>query len=487
MTLHKPSVVAAALLAFASGCAVGPDYQRPDAATATAFKEAEGWVAAAPSDAIDRGTWWQLFDDAELDALAQRVRVSNQNIAAAQAAYAQARALVSQQRAGLFPTIDLSGTATRADSGGNRASRVVTDANGQQSVIAGGGNINNNYRTSIGASWEPDVWGRLRRSAEAADASAAASAADLASATLSAQGELVTNYLSLRATDAEIGLLQQTLTGYERALQIAENRYRAGIAPRTDYLSAQTQLYGTQADMESLRRTRAQLEHAIAVLVGEAPARFQIERAPWNAVVPGVPVGVPSTLLQRRPDIAAAERRVANANAQIGVARSAYYPSLSLSASYGSSSSTVAELLDASTMLWSIGASAAQTLFDFGARRAQLDQARAAYDQTVATYRQTVLAAFADVEDQLTGSRVLERTEQLRQQASAIADENERLVLNRYKAGQVVYSEVVTAQASALSARRTLIQAQRDRQTTAVALIQSLGGGWSGAADTATP
>jgi len=174
MTLHKPSVVAAALLAFASGCAVGPDYQRPDAATATAFKEAEGWIAAAPSDAIDRGTWWQLFDDAELDALAQRVRVSNQNIAAAQAAYTQARALVSQQRAGLFPTIDLSGTATRADSGGNRASRVVTDANGQQSVIAGGGNINNNYRTSIGASWEPDVWGRLRRSAEAADASAAA-------------------------------------------------------------------------------------------------------------------------------------------------------------------------------------------------------------------------------------------------------------------------------------------------------------------------
>jgi len=471
--------MAAAFFVLATGCAVGPDYQRPDSPTSAAFKEAEGWSPAAPADAIDRGRWWQLFEDPQLDALAQQVLVSNQNIAAAQAAYAQARALVSQQRAGLFPSIDLSGSATRSDSGGGNSSRTVTDSTtGETTVISGGGSINNSYRASIGASWEPDVWGRLRRTVEGAAASEQASAADLASATLSAQGELVTNYLSLRETDAEIALLKQTLEGYERALQIAQNRYQVGVAPRTDLLSAQTQLYGTQADMESLARQRGQLEHAIAVLVGQAPANFRLEPAPWNGIVPGVPVGLPSTLLQRRPDIAAAERRLANANAQIGIARSAYFPNLSLSASYGSSTSSLSELFSASSMLWSLGVSATETLLDFGARKAQVAQARAGYDQAVATYRQSVLAAFADVEDQLTGARVLERTQQLRRQASTVADENEGLVLNRYKAGQVAFSEVVTAQASALSARRTLIQASLDRQTTAVALIQAIGGGW---------
>lgn len=472
------AMIAASVLA--TGCAIGPDYQLPDAATSAAFKEAEGWTAAAPADALDRGDWWRLFEDESLNALAQRVLVNNQNIAAAQASYAQARALVSQQRAGLFPTISLTGNTTRQDTGGSSSSRTVTDSTtGETTVISGGGSIRNSYRANIGASWEPDVWGRLRRTVEGASASLQASAADLASARLSAQGELVTNYLSLRQTDAEIVLLKETLKGYERAVQIADNRYKVGVAPRTDLLSAQTQLFGTQADMESLSRQRGQLEHAIAVLVGEAPANFRLEPAPWNGVVPTVPVGLPSTLLQRRPDIAAAERRVANANAQIGIQRSAYFPSFSLSASYGSSSGVLSDLFDASTMLWSLGLSASQTLFDFGSRKAQMAQVRAAYDQAVATYRQTVLTAFADVEDQLTGVRVLERTQELRAKTSAIADENERLILNRYQAGQVAYSEVVTAQASALSARRTLIQASLDRQTTAVALIQAIGGGWT--------
>ncbi|MDB5970503.1 MAG: outer rane efflux protein NodT family [Hydrocarboniphaga sp.] len=472
------SAAAAALVVLAAGCAVGPDYQRPDSAASASFKEAEGWSAAAPSDAVHRGDWWSLFQDPQLDELAKQVAVSNQNIAAAQAAYAQARALVREQRAGLFPTIDLNGSGTRSDSGGG-SSRIVTDSStGETTLISSGSSISNSYQASIGASWEPDVWGRLRRTVENASASAQASAADLASATLSAQGELVTDYLSLRETDAEIGLLKATLEGYERALQIAQNRYRAGIAARTDVLSAQTQLYGTQADMEGLARTRGQLEHAIAVLVGQAPANFRLEPSPWNGVVPSVPVGVPSELLQRRPDIAGAERRVASANAQIGIARSAYFPSLSLSASYGSSTSSLGDLFSASSMLWSIGASATETLLDFGARKAQVAQARAAYDQAVATYRQTVLTAFADVEDQLTGVRVLERTQELRAKASAVADENEGLILNQYKAGQVSYTEVVTAQASALSARRTLIQSSLDRQTTAVALIQALGGGW---------
>ncbi|WP_428312062.1 efflux transporter outer membrane subunit [Hydrocarboniphaga sp.] len=469
----------AAAAVLTTGCAIGPDYARPDIASSASFKEADGWAAAQPADAVHRGDWWAVFDDPQLDALAKQVAVSNQNVAAAQAAYAQARALVAQQRAGLFPTIDLTGSATRSDSGGGNSSRTVTDSTtGETTVVSGGGSINNSYRASIGASWEPDVWGRLRRTVEGAAASEQASAADLASATLSAQGELVTNYLSLRESDAEIELLKATLEGYERALQIAQNRYKAGIAPRTDVLSAQTQLYGTQADMEGLARSRGQLEHAIAVLVGQAPANFRLEPAPWNGVVPSVPVGVPSELLQRRPDIAGAERRVANANAQVGIARSAYFPSLALSASYGSQTSSLSDLFSASSMLWSIGVSATETLLDFGSRKAQIAQSRAAYDQAVATYRQTVLSAFADVEDQLTGVRVLERTQELRAKASAVADENERLILNQYKAGQVSYTEVVTAQASALSARRTLIQSSLDRQTTAVALIQALGGGW---------
>ena len=465
-----PTLIAfiAALLIAASGCTVAPRYVRPDVDTAQAFKEGGAWAAAAPADTLDRGAWWTLFGDAQLDALARRVTVSNQNIAAAQASYAQARALVREQRAGLFPVITLDGSATRSDSSSSDNSARDTKPR-------------NSYRASVGASWEPDVWGRLRLLADNAQANAQASAADLASATLSAQGELVLNYLSLRETDAEIGLLMETVDGYQRALDIANNRYKVGVAPRTDLLSAQTQLYGTQADLEGLSQQRAQLEHAIAVLLGESPGNFRLEPAPWKAVVPAVPIGVPSALLQRRPDIAASERRVAAANAQIGISRSAYFPSFSLSASYGSSSSALRDLFSASSLLWSIGASVTQTLLDFGAREARLEQSRAAYDAAVANYRQTALTAFADVEDQLSSAQVLERQYGLRGQQSAVADENERLILNRYRAGQVSYTEVVTAQASALSSRRSLIQAGLSRQTTAAALIQALGGGWNDA------
>lgn len=460
------TLIALAVAALASGCALGPDYQRPDVDTSAAFKEAGQWAPAAPADAVDRGEWWRLFEDESLNELARQVEVSNQNIAIAQANYAQARALVSEQRAGLFPVVSLDGSATRSQSSsGDNSSRDVAPRN--------------TYRASVGASWEIDVWGRLRLAAQGAKASLAASAADLASAKLSAQGELVLNYLSLRQTDAEIELLKETLKGYERAQEIANNRYKAGIAARSDLLSAQTQLYTTQADYEGLSQQRAQLEHAIAVLVGKAPGNFKLEPAPWNGVVPEVPVGVPSELLQRRPDIAAAERRMAVANAQIGINRSAYFPSLNLNASYGSVSTAVSELFTASSTLWSIGASTAQTLLDFGARKARVEQSRAAYDAAVASYRQTALTAFANVEDQLTAAQVLARQYELRLQASEVADENEALVLNRYRAGQVNYTEVITAQASALSARRALIQAALSRQTTAAALIQSLGGGWS--------
>jgi NodT family efflux transporter outer membrane factor (OMF) lipoprotein len=448
-------LAAAALLA---ACASAPPHETPVAPTSAAFKEAEGWAPAAPADALDRGPWWQLFGDTTLSALAARVAVSNQNVAAATAAYEQARAVVREQRAALFPSVSLSGGAGRSGGGERRTA--------------------GDYQLGIGAAWEPDVFGRLRSAAGGALASEQASAADLASATLAAQGELVANYLALRAADAEAALLDATLDGYRRTLQITQNRYAAGVIARTDVLQAETQLANTQAERIGLKRTRAQLEHAIAVLVGEAPANFALVAEPWRTEVPQVPAGLPSALLQRRPDIAAAERRVAQANAQIGVARSAYFPSLSLSASYGFGASRLADLFSASNALWSFGLSAAQVLFDAGATRARVDGARAAHDAAVARYRQTVLTAFQDVEDQLAAARVLEQQHALRRQASAAADQVEQQVMNRYRAGQVGFSEVVTAQVTAQSARRALVQITADRQAAAVALIQALGGGW---------
>lgn len=460
--IFRPSprpLFAAAVMALAiSGCAVGPNYQRPTSPDVSRFKEAEGWVPAAPADALERGPWWSLFGDPVLDQLAARVEVSNQNVAQAVAAYAQARALVREQRASLFPSVSLDGGANRSGSAN------VSPAN--------------KYQLSIGGSWEPDVWGRLGRAVDSASASAQASAADLASARLSAQGELALNYLSLRQTDAQKALLASTLAGYQRSLEITQNRYAAGIAAKTDVLQAQTQLANAQADDAGLVRQRAQLEHAIAVLVGQAPGNFTLGPTDWNPVVPEVPVGVPSTLLQRRPDIAAAERRVAVANEQIGIAKSAYYPSLSLSASYGLGASRVADLFSASSSVWSIGLSAAQALFNAGATSARVEGSEAAHAQAVARYRQTVLSAFQGVEDQLAATRVLLTQQDLRRQASEAADQVEQQVLNRYRSGQVSYTEVITAQAAALSARRALVQAMADRQTTAVALIQSLGGGW---------
>jgi NodT family efflux transporter outer membrane factor (OMF) lipoprotein len=456
-----PHLFAAAVLALlVSGCAVGPDYQRPATPDVSSFKEAEGWVPAAPADALERGPWWSMFGDPVLDQLAARVEVSNQNVAIAVAAYAQARALVRDQRASLFPSVTLDGKGNRSGSGGNN------------------GSVNNNYQLSLGGSWEPDVWGRLGRAVDGATAGAQASAADLASARLSAQGELAVNYLSLRQTDAQKALLEGTIAGYRRALEITQNRYTAGIAAQTDVLQAQTQLANAQAEAAGLQRQRAQLEHAIAVLVGEAPGNFTLAPAAWNPVVPEVPVGVPSTLLQRRPDIAAAERRVAVANEQIGIAKSAYYPQLNLSASYGLGASRVADLFQASSSVWAMGLSAAQVLFNAGATGARVEGSEAAHAQAVARYRQTVLAAFQGVEDQLAATRVLLAQQALRRQASTAADQVEQQVLNRYRSGQVSYTEVITAQATALNARRALVQAMADRQTTAVALIQSLGGGW---------
>jgi NodT family efflux transporter outer membrane factor (OMF) lipoprotein len=311
-----------------------------------------------------------------------------------------------------------------------------------------------------------------------APASAQASAAELAAAKLSAQGELAANYISLRQADATKQLLETTVAGYERVQQITQNRFNAGIAAKSDLLQAQTQLANARADLLTVTRQRAQFEHAIAVLLGKAPADFTLAPAPWSLKAPEVPVGVPSTLLERRPDIAAAERRVASANTQIGIARAAYFPSLNLSASGGYAAGAVGGLFSASNSLWALGLSAAQTVFNAGATGARVDQATAGRDIAIAQYRQTVLNAFADVENQLAATRVLGEQQALRRAASDAADQVEQQLENRYRAGQVSYTEVVTAQVTALNARRALLQAQADQQTTAVALIQALGGGW---------
>ena len=452
------STTSVAIALLITGCAVGPVYERPAAPEVANFKEAGDWIKTAPVDALERGPWWQLFNDPVLNDLAARVEVSNQNVATAVAAYAQARALVAEQRAGIFPSVTLSGGANRGENGGA---------------------IRSSYSASLGAAWEPDVWGRLRSVVNGAAATAQASAADLAAARLAAQGELAVNYLSLRQQDAQKALLATTLAGYARALEITQNRYTAGIVAKTDVLQAQTQLANAKADEAGLQRTRAQLEHAIAVLTGQAPGNFSLPvAADYKPTVPDVPVGVPSTLLLRRPDIAAAERRVANANAQIGIAQAAYYPSFALSASAGTVASRVTDLFSAPALLWSLGLSGAQVLFNGGARDARLDGARANYEQTVARYRQVVLGAFQNVEDQLSAARVLQAQQALRVQASGAADQVEQQVLNRYRSGLIGFGEVITAQTTALNARRALVQATADRQTTAVALIQALGGGW---------
>lgn len=463
--LHRSSVALAVSLALAA-CSVAPIYQRPDAPTSPTFKEAPvaggaTWFPAAPADAIDRGDWWRLFDDPELSRLASQVDAANQTVAASVASYRQAQALVRQARASYFPGVSLGVTASRSGGGSSNTPSKPTS-----------------FGASLGADWAPDFWGRVGSAVAGARASEEASAADLAAARLSAQGEMAIDYFSLREADEEAALLAETIEGYERALEITQNRYTAGVVAKTDVLQAQTQLATTRSSLATVRANRARFEHAIAVLTGQAPGSLSITPAPWNQRVPAVPLVVPSALLQRRPDIAASERGVAAANAQIGVERSAYFPSLGLSASLGNGGSRIGDLFRVSNALWSVGASVAQTVFDAGAISARVSGAEAARDAAAARYRQTVLAAFQGVEDQLTNARYQAEQAELLRQASNAADQTEQQVLNRYRAGQIGYTDVVTAQASALAARRALVQVAVSRQISAISLIQALGGGW---------
>jgi NodT family efflux transporter outer membrane factor (OMF) lipoprotein len=451
-----------------AACTVGPDYQRPPAPVPVAYKEQEGWKVARPRDTASRGPWWSIYRDPVLDGLERQVDISNQNLKAAEAAYRQALALVREGRSGYYPVVTLNGTGQRAQTGSGSSS-------------SSGARVENQFEGTGNASWDIDVWGRIRRTVESDVANAQASAADLAAARLSAQATLASDYFQLRAADELKRLLDATVLAYTRSLEIARNQYNAGTVARSDVVQAETQLKTTQAQAINVGVQRAQLEHAIAILVGKPPAEFAIPPAPLAMTVPVMPPGVPSVLLERRPDIASAERQMASANAQIGIAQAAYYPDLTLSAAFGYASTALGDLFNASNQLWSFGGAVAQTVFDGGLRGAQVASARAVYDQSVANYRQTVLTAFQQVEDELASLRILEQQQAAQADAVRSAEEAVRLALNEYQAGIVAYTTVITAQTTALANEQTALTILQNRLVASVTLIQALGGGWDAA------
>jgi len=456
----------AAPLALLGACAVGPDYVRPAVHAPAAYKEMSGWKPAEPRDHETKGPWWTAFDDSVLDGLQEQVNVSNQNLAVAGAQYRQARALVQVARASFFPLV-----TADVNTGRSQAARSGTSSTASRGAI-------NTHSTSLDTTWEPDVWGRVRRLVESNVASAQASAADLEAVRLSIQSDLAQNYFQLRALDTQKQLLEDTVKAFETSLRLTENRYEAGVVARADVVQALAQLKTTQAQALDVGVQRAQLEHAIALLVGRAPSEFSLPPAPLDALPPPVPVGLPSELLERRPDIAAAERRIAAANAQIGVAQSAYFPALSLSASAGFQSTHLATWFNAPARFWSLGATLAQTLFDGGARGGQTAQAIAAYDAEVAAYRQAVLNGFREVEDNLAALRILEAEAGVQAEAVAASRRSVELAINQYKAGTVSYINVVTAQATALGNERTAADLLNRRLVASVLLVRALGGGW---------
>jgi NodT family efflux transporter outer membrane factor (OMF) lipoprotein len=469
MKRNGPCIVfwAVPLLTLTS-CAVGPDYVRPSVETPAAFKELDGWKPAQPRDREIRGKWWEMFNDPSLNELEEQLDISNQNLALAAAQFREARALGQSARAGYFPVVTSAVSATRSRSASTAVSAMP-------------GRVSTERSLTLDATWEADVWGRVRRTVESGEASAQASAADLGAARLSAHAELAQDYFQLRALDAQQRLLEDTVANYEKSLQLTQNQYRAGVTAKVDVALANTQLKTTQAQAIDIGVQRAQLEHAIALLIGETPSVFSITPSPLplTAVPPPIPVGVPSALLERRPDIAAAERRVAAANAQIGVAQSAYFPSLTLSASAGYQSTNLAQWLTAPSRFWSIGPALAETLFDGGSRRAQTEAAVAAYDANAAAYRQTVLTGFQEVEDNLAALRILEQEAAIQTQAVESAQQSVRLTTNQYKAGIVSYLNVITVQTVALGDERAAVDILSRRLAASVLLVKALGGGWN--------
>jgi NodT family efflux transporter outer membrane factor (OMF) lipoprotein len=479
------TIVLSGALLISTGCVVGPNYKRPSAPAPAAFKEsppsdfkeaeAQGWKQAQPGDAYMKGKWWEVYQDPALNALEEQIAISNQNVQQFEAQYRQAKAAVRVARAGLFPTVTTGPSISFSQSGGGGATTVSSTG----AVIGGGATaVRQLYNLPIDVSWEPDLWGAIRRGITSAADTAVAAAADIENAKLLYQAELAQDYFQLHGTDADIDLLRRTEASYKEYVELTRNRFTSGIASDLDIAQAETQLYGAQSSLIDLGVTRAQLEHAIAILTGKAPVEVDVAEKPLSTLPPPVPIGVPSLLLQRRPDIAAAERRVAAANEQIGIAIAAFYPNLTLSASGGFESSSLAKWFTWPSRFWSVGPSLAETLFDAGRRAGVVAEQRAAYDATVATYRQTVLTALQQVEDNLAALRVLEIESAKVDETVQAATRELSISTDQYKAGIQNYLTVILAQATLLAAERTQVDLLSRRLTSSVLLIEALGGGW---------
>jgi len=462
----------AGALALLGGCTVGPDYHTPTLDVGQHYKEIQGWTQASPASVSLRDDWWRMYADPVLDGLMRTLQQANLSVAQAQAQYREAQAALASTRSGLFPTVSASASLTRSGAG----------SNSDNSAYEGSG-TSNQYTVGGTVSWETDLWGKIRRSVQAGQAELQASAADVAATRLSMESTLAQDYFQLRALDAEKRMYQETVAAYAQSLQVTENRYQAGVLGKADVALARTQLENARAQLQALAWQRAQYEHAIAVLLGEAPSHFSLAETPSVGTVPAIPVGLPSQLLQRRPDVAAAERRTAEANAQIGVAEAAWFPDLTLNAQGGFRSGQWVQWLTAPVRFWSLGPELALTVFDAGARNAKVQQARAAYDAQAASYRLTALTALGEVEDYLVKLSVLRQQQATQDLALASARESLALTNNQYNAGLIDYLSVAQVQASTLSTERAALSVTANRLVTSVQLIAALGGGWAGKLD----
>ncbi|MGZ5049537.1 MAG: efflux transporter outer membrane subunit [Methylobacter sp.] len=466
MTVITRPLIYPLLVAQLAGCVVGPDYARPDAPASAAFKENKDWKQAQPRDSALPTDWWEIFNDPKLNELEAQVAHANQSLIQAEAQYRQAQHLVQSAESAFFPIANLTGTTNR-----------FRAATGQSVAVSG---VRNLFGVAGSIAWEPDLWGSVSRQVEANTGSAQASAATLQALRLSAQAALADDYFQLRTLDAQKALLEQTVAAYSQTLRIIKNRYAVGMVAKTDVVQAEAQLESVRAQAINLGVQRAKLEHAIAVLIGKTPAELSLAPSPLDLAPPAIPASLPSELLERRPDIAAAERQMAAANAQIGVAKAAYYPSLNLATSSGFQNSTLDKLLKSASRYWALGpAGAALTVFDGGAKNAQYKQAIDTFDASVAAYRQTVLTGFQEVEDNLAALRILDEEKQVQDQAVESANQALALTVNQYKAGTVSYVNVLTAQTAALSNQQTAVQLRGSRMSAAVQLVKALGGGWN--------
>jgi NodT family efflux transporter outer membrane factor (OMF) lipoprotein len=477
--LPAPSGIARALAGcllgtLLAGCAVGPDYVKPAMAIPADYKESGRWQAAQPMDEAPRGPWWKVCQDPRLDALMDTLNRQSPTIAQAEAQYRQAQALLRQAQAGLFPSLTADASATR--SAGSSGSSNTSGASG--SSFGNGAGISNSYNLGVTASWEPDLWGGVRRAVEAGAAREAASAAQLAAIRLSSQAQLATAYLQLVVADQQLRQLQDSEKALQETLTLTKNQYAAGTVSEANVALAESQLKSAQAQRVDKQLTRAQLEHAIAAALGQTPSGFSLAASDYEPHLPQIPAGLPSTLLERRPDIAAAERNVAAANAQIGVARAAFFPTLTLSASGGYRSNSFSDWISLPNRIWSLGPQLALTVFDAGLHKAQSDQAIAAYDASVASYRITVLSAFQAVEDNLAAQAMLGEQADLQAAALAAARRSEAITLNQYRAGIVGYINVLAAQNTRLTAESNLWTVKNRQYTNSVALITAIGGQW---------